>query len=194
MNLNIFGFHAKTTAVYPQAKTGSLSELTYLALGLAGESGEVANKIKKLYRDGDSQEKREKLLGELGDVLWYWVRLCDALGFDPDVVMSLEVLNFNTRRKYTESSEGGFSELTYITLGLVGESGEVANQVKNICRDRNTKANQEKIYIKLGSLMWYWVMLCNVLQLDPELVMQYNLDKLSGRKSRGMLGGDGDLR
>ena len=68
-----------STAIYPEAGSGSLNELLYLGLGLAGEAGEVANKVKKLYRDGDSLESREKIKGEIRGVLWYLARLTRTL-------------------------------------------------------------------------------------------------------------------
>jgi NTP pyrophosphatase (non-canonical NTP hydrolase) len=67
----------KKTAIYP-----SSHKILYPALGLAGEAGEVANKVKKLIRDGfDKQPKdwRERLASEIGDVLWYCVALSNDL-------------------------------------------------------------------------------------------------------------------
>lgn len=61
------------TAVYPED-----SAVNYLALGLNGEAGEVAEKIKKSIRD----DKELELEKELGDVLWYLARLADELGYD----------------------------------------------------------------------------------------------------------------
>lgn len=89
---------ARTTAIYPEAKIGSISELTYLSLGLSGESGEVANQVKKLYRDGDDPARRAKIGAELGDVFWYLVRLCDALGLDPEQVIAENVEKLSGRK------------------------------------------------------------------------------------------------
>ncbi len=61
---------ARKTAVYPNLG----SNVYYPALGLAGEAGEVCEKIKKIMRDDDGQvsdEKRAAVSKELGDVLWY---------------------------------------------------------------------------------------------------------------------------
>jgi len=70
-------------AAYPERG----NNLIYPALGLAGESGEVAEKIKKLWRnDGHtsaaqlSDEKKRELVKELGDVLWYVNAMCRELG------------------------------------------------------------------------------------------------------------------
>jgi NTP pyrophosphatase (non-canonical NTP hydrolase) len=68
------------TAIYPQAGTSSLLELMYLGNGLAGEAGEVSGKISKLYRDGDTLDKRRVIMDELGDVMWFISQLANAFG------------------------------------------------------------------------------------------------------------------
>lgn len=90
MELRDYAAQTIDTAIYKDAGTGNLSELNYLTLGLAGEAGEAANKIKKLYRDKGSNtpEHRHAIGLELGDVFWYLVRLCDALGVSPETVLS----------------------------------------------------------------------------------------------------------
>lgn len=71
MQLNEYQLYAQKTAIFP---TIGGSRFVYPALGLAGESGEVLEKIKKLFRDYGgviSEEYRVLLKKELGDVLWY---------------------------------------------------------------------------------------------------------------------------
>lgn len=68
------------TALYPEKGSGSLTAVTYCALGL-GEAGEVQGKLKKVWRgDKTLEENREALLDELGDTLWYVVRMAMELG------------------------------------------------------------------------------------------------------------------
>lgn len=58
--------------------------IVYPTLGLVNEAGEFAGKIKKIFRDKDgtfSEEDKEALKGELGDVLWYLTQICTNLGF-----------------------------------------------------------------------------------------------------------------
>ena len=83
-------------AVYPDAGTGSKQELAYLSLGLCGESGEVAEKIKKFIRDGkfDANEVEK----ELGDVFWYLTQLCLAIGKHPSNVLTRNVAKLESRR------------------------------------------------------------------------------------------------
>lgn len=62
---------------------GKLPGVVYVALGLAGEAGEVANKVKKIYRDDGGEitvERRSEIIDELGDVLWYAAMLAKELG------------------------------------------------------------------------------------------------------------------
>jgi len=71
---------AHASAVFPHHVPDELAGVVYCALGLAGEAGEVAGKIKKLLRDGDSPEKRRKIVAEIGDTLWYIPELLHELG------------------------------------------------------------------------------------------------------------------
>ncbi len=70
---------AKHTAKYPVIG----HRVIYPTLGLANEAGEVAGKIKKIFRDKEgviSKEDREALKAELGDVLWYLAQVATELG------------------------------------------------------------------------------------------------------------------
>jgi NTP pyrophosphatase (non-canonical NTP hydrolase) len=77
------------TAIYPEAGTGSDMELFYLTLGLTSEAGEVAGKVKKLIRDGKLD--LGAMAYELGDVFYYLVRLCDAIGYSPENIMEINI-------------------------------------------------------------------------------------------------------
>ena len=76
---------SRRTATYPRAG----ADMTYPALGLCGEAGEVAEKVKKTLRDDGgvlSDERREALSRELGDVLWYLSQLATEAGLDLDEI------------------------------------------------------------------------------------------------------------
>lgn len=69
--------------------------LAYLALGLAGEAGEAVETVKRLLRDGAWSP--EHLAEELGDVAWYWVRLCAAAGRSPGEVLEASMRKIDAR-------------------------------------------------------------------------------------------------
>ena len=74
-------------AVYPSAGLGTDSEIMYIGLGLAGEAGELANKLKKIHRDGHMpftlhQVRISEIKSEIGDLLWYTLRLCKVLNLN----------------------------------------------------------------------------------------------------------------
>ena len=72
---------AATTAIYPASV-----QILYPTLGLAGEAGEVANKVKKIVRDGKLD--KEAIGSELGDCLWYIAAVCRDLGLNMGEVAS----------------------------------------------------------------------------------------------------------
>ena len=72
------------------------------ALGLTGEAGGVADKIKKVYRDDNgvfNQEKRDAIVKELGDVLWYVTRLGATLGFSLEQIAAMNIEKLSDRSK-----------------------------------------------------------------------------------------------
>ncbi len=98
MNANEYQKWTAETAIYPEASTGSVNELMYCTLGLAGEAGEVANIVKKLHRDGDSAEKRENLKKELSDVMWYAARIAQALDISLEDLLELNYTKIADRK------------------------------------------------------------------------------------------------
>jgi phosphoribosyl-ATP pyrophosphohydrolase len=89
------------------------------------------------------------------------------------------------------------SNLVYPILGLVGESGEVAEKIKKLIRDKEgvlTDPDREKIALELSDVCWYLAVLAFELDYTLEEVLQMNLDKLQSRQQRGVLSGSGDSR
>ena len=101
MNFKDYQDLAKTTAVYDRQ-----FRVIYPTLGLAGETGEVAEKIKKWLRDeglitfGKPHTPRWiELRKEIGDVLWYVAALCSDLYMDMDEIAEENISKLRDRDK-----------------------------------------------------------------------------------------------
>lgn len=82
-------------------------------------------------------------------------------------------------------------------LGLVGESGEIAEKFKKIIRDKNGELTEEaktEIIKELGDVLWYITTIAHLLGSDLETVAKRNNEKLLSRKARGKISGSGDNR
>lgn len=86
-------------AVYP--RESELTAISYLTLGLNGEAGEVAEQVKKAIRnDGQiTDERRAKILDEIGDVLWYVSRIASEFNCSLGDVAEQNVAKLEQRRK-----------------------------------------------------------------------------------------------
>ena len=107
LDFNDYQKIAQTTAIYPREY-----KITYPALGLVGEAGEVANKVKKLVRDGTSslpKEWKENIASEIGDVLWYCAVLADDLGISLGKIASENETKLQGRKKRGMISGSGDS-------------------------------------------------------------------------------------
>lgn len=91
--------HTRKTAIYPDAGKGTIPAISYVALGLAGEAGEIANKVKKLSRDGDKEELRDAIRNEIGDCMWYLFRMADELGVQAGDLAFQNIVKLEDRKK-----------------------------------------------------------------------------------------------
>ena len=102
MKLNDYQISAESTAIYPKENS-----IIYPALGLTGEAGEVADKVKKILRDCETNLfYRDDIAKELGDVLWYVAVLARDLGYSLEEVaqMNLDKLEDRKNRNMLQGS------------------------------------------------------------------------------------------
>lgn len=106
MTFQEYQVESRKTAIYPDKDNNFI----YPTLGLAGEAGEVAEKIKKVLRDGNgvvSDEKREEITKELGDVLWYVANLSTELKINLEDVASKNIEKLQSRQQRNELHGSG---------------------------------------------------------------------------------------
>lgn len=98
MDFNTYQQQALTTALY----TGDdLRDLTHWVLGISGESGEVAEKLKKIIRDKKgivSNEDRHEIAKEIGDVLWYLAVCAHHLGVPLEEIATVNLAKLADRK------------------------------------------------------------------------------------------------
>lgn len=88
---------AKTTAIYPREQA-----IIYPTLGLTGEAGEVANKVKKIIRDGtdkNNEDMVQAISSEIGDCLWYIAVLADDVGVKLSDIANANLEKLENRKK-----------------------------------------------------------------------------------------------
>ncbi len=169
------------TAQYPQGEDG----VDYIMLGLAGEAGEVLNKLKKVIR-GDYELTNDKKLAiayELGDVMWYVAQVVRRyrLTFKNNVVADkFEVLQEKNNAPFN------FKDLcrNAATLNKLG-----ADTLSNYYF---VKDNSWQMKLALQSIMILTAMMASRLGTTIEDIVNNNYEKLTARKKIGTIKGDGD--
>jgi len=108
-------------------------------------------------------------------------------------------MNFNEYQKeaYKTLIHKDRDNLAYFALGIAGESGEVADKIKKIFRDKDgvmDENDKKEIAKEMGDVLWYLSQLSQYIDMDFADIAQINLDKLKSRQERGTLSGSGDNR
>jgi len=105
MNFNEYQEKAKSTDIYPADKA-----LDCHVLGLANEAGEVAGKIKKVYRDNKgifTFNKNLEIAYELGDALWYLANIANDIGISLEQIALLNIQKLEDRKNRNQLGGSG---------------------------------------------------------------------------------------
>ena len=105
MTLNQYQEEALKTAIYPEDK-----KIIYPTLGLTGEAGEVAEKVKKVIRDNNQEftdEKKRQIALEISDVLWYCATLSHDIGYTLEDIAQMNVDKLASRQQRNKIGGSG---------------------------------------------------------------------------------------
>ena len=110
MNFSEYQKESRSTARYPIIGEG----FVYPTLGLVGEAGELAEKVKKLFRDKDIQTTKvvadadkEEIEKELGDVLWYLAQIATEFEIDLNSVAEHNLAKLKSRLERNQINGDG---------------------------------------------------------------------------------------
>lgn len=119
MSITEYQEACKQTAIYRDGIDRAFHEIGYLDvwLGIAycagklnGEAGEIAEEVFKALRDDSAvitDERKEKIFKEIGDVCWYTAMMCNELGFKLEDVMDFNIAKLHDRRERDALSGSG---------------------------------------------------------------------------------------
>jgi NTP pyrophosphatase (non-canonical NTP hydrolase) len=99
MNFNEYQEKSLTTAMYPEIGNNPY----YPTMGLVGEAGEIANKVKKIMRDKNGvidEETKTDIKKELGDVLWYVAVTAKEFDLDMDTIAQTNIEKLAKRKEH----------------------------------------------------------------------------------------------
>jgi NTP pyrophosphatase (non-canonical NTP hydrolase) len=188
MNLNQYQKQAITTKIYADE-----AALSYLALGLGGESSELFEKIKESRKEITTLEgdKLQLLAKEIGDVYWY------LAGLAQETDQKLGDIYFDYSKDLPVDSK--FDNVVDM---LVVETGAVLEVFKKALRDDYTLFVDKKLVpgkfmkmnVAIANLLTICEYLANFFGVEVSTILQQNVDKLASRAKRGTLSGSGDVR
>ena len=177
--LDRYQITALTTAIYPKEKG-----LEYTALGLCGEIGEIARKVRSW--DFSRAEDRADVKAELGDVCWFVATHAHEI----DVPLSL----LGSYGVVLERSLGELSPIELVIL-MSADGGEIAGKASKVIRDgRSITTIRDHQIERLASILLGVAALAAHAGISIEIVMDANGEKLRARQSKGTITGDGDKR
>ncbi len=194
MNLKEYQEKARSTAIYHVGENYDPSIcMIYPGLGLVGECGEVAEKIKKLYRDDNGKltdERKEALKKELGDCCWYLSNVCSDTGVDLQVCYEMK------RSSQTQGVRR--IEWPQLVLHMNRCASLVAEALESWYYDYDCRLGEQSRFTSITHnvteilvCLEEFALRCNCTLED---IYTLNIEKLLSRKKRGKIKGDGDNR
>lgn len=183
MNLKTYYEKAISTAIYPnQGKN-----VKYPLFGLIGEIGELAEQIKKQYRDDDGKitdERKNKIKFELGDIIWYVANTCREFQID---FSQLDKADDLTRYMTPNEPLGILADMSQCFIELTAIDAPCENSpTKSVFRNAAI-GSLEILFLDIGKM-------CELYDLDINDIMKSNIEKLLDRKDRNVIKGEGDER
>lgn len=162
------------------------ASLTHAALDLCIHAGAVADKVKKVVRDDDGvlpDDKRAFVMARADSARISAESLGQIRGASTPVI--------------APENEVIANKLTYLSLGLCGESAEVAEKIDAALREDGgalSEGARQGILKEAGDTLWYLTRLVDELSAHIGDVAQGNLAKVTSRRERGVTQGSGDDR
>ena len=188
--------------------------LQEFGLGFASEVGEVAGVLTRWLRDGE--RRRDRLADELGDVAYYWARLCSVTGVAPSTLLARSRAYIDWRRAgrpaggpapgapsmtleaYAAWALGASAAgpadrpddqaLCDVGLTLVGDAGEVVECLRRLIREGD--GQRERLAGELGDVWRYWTLLCATSGSAPAELLARSRAKIEER----LVGAPGEQR
>ncbi|GAA2839542.1 nucleoside triphosphate pyrophosphohydrolase family protein [Kribbella solani] len=109
----------------------------------------------------------------------------------------MEMNSYQQAALRTAAPKEKHNELFHLLLGLVGETGEIAEKAKKVVRDKDSDFSQwdrEDLTKELGDVLWYTAVIADYFDIPLAEVAELNIAKLADRQKRAVLGGSGDNR
>lgn len=196
MTFEEYRIKADVVAQYP----GRMSKdgIAYCLMGVGGESGELLEKVKKIYRDKNSiidEEAKEWLIKEMGDIFWYCSQIYSETKtcFNNLYLIPGYVLAINDFQEYVKSSLSkkynnsvlDLMERCFLLLKDVG-------RLLGVYVDRDI--SKIDLLLKITNILYHLAVICIIIDTTLENVAKTNIEKLYSRKARGKLQGSGDNR
>lgn len=192
MNFNEYIDQSAVTAIYPDAGT----DFDYPGLGLAGESGEVCEKLKKAIRDDGgilTEARRDALIKEMGDVAWYMAAMARTVieTYTCMVTIGRWDVEVDELVHLDGSEDIRAASCSARLMAFYGAKASVENITHG---SKDMKPIGVRICDDLSDMFDQWLAICEDLSLQPSMILKTNLNKLLKRKDEGKLQGDGDDR
>lgn len=194
VNLKEYQEKARSTAIYHVGEDYGVDiSMIYPALGLVGECGEVAEKIKKLYRDDNgklTEKRKEAIKKELGDCCWYLSNVCSDTNCDLQVCYEM--------KRPSQIQNVRLMALPQLVLRMNKYASFVAESLEIWYYDHNCDPVASVKFISIHLHITEILVCINELACRCDCTLKdiyvLNIEKLLSRKERGVIKGEGDDR